>query len=570
MMQWNPQQMEERINKRQERIEKTIKGINAAKAASPLDMEEDMTIRSRGEYFFPYVMAALEACWFYAATIGLAGLDFLSADHPLVPIWGVLLVLCLVIWLFRRMLLSESKQTGAGDDDGTEGSSNPLRLPGLRPLFGALAVFAVVLVWLQIYSSTAALYDPGWLLAFVNDLLLFNTHLAQVIALLMSLVFLCWRGMRLAQIQVEPGRVFRYLWMGMATILVAILMRSGRPSAGSTGDDVVLLLLVPVYLYLALSAHALARAAWVRRDHATGLHGSVDAQEKSMLSIIGGVGVALLILTLLGGSAFSPAFFDGTKPFWNVVGAGYGWLSNILARVLVWISTPFFWLFQAWFNNHAPAFHINTNVGICRTPTGIPNPPPVPKNCGLHPATQVPQTVTVLTYVARFLVPVLIFLGLFVLILMVLRRRKKMRLALNRKGSETHESIWSWNLFWGQVRALFWALFGRLFPKRAASEVGQREEEIKAIPAVRTVREMYRALLKKAAARGQIRKRDETPHEFQWRLDQRDPQNEPQLGALTDAYALTRYGGGVPSEHELETLHRLWNELEQKWETVPQ
>ncbi|MGH2509667.1 MAG: DUF4129 domain-containing protein, partial [Ktedonobacteraceae bacterium] len=108
-----------------------------------------------------------------------------------------------------------------------------------------------------------------------------------------------------------------------------------------------------------------------------------------------------------------------------------------------------------------------------------------------------------------------------------------------------------------------------LFPKHASEDQGQQREEMSISPAARTIREIYRALLKKSASRGQIRKRDETPHEFQFRLDQHDAQNEPQLGLLTNAYAQTRYGGNVPNEHELAVIQQFWSELEQKWEATP-
>ncbi|HEY3993116.1 MAG TPA: DUF4129 domain-containing protein, partial [Ktedonobacteraceae bacterium] len=80
--------------------------------------------------------------------------------------------------------------------------------------------------------------------------------------------------------------------------------------------------------------------------------------------------------------------------------------------------------------------------------------------------------------------------------------------------------------------------------------------------------EIYRALLKKAASIGYVRRRNETPHEFQQRLNRLHPSsNEPQLGSITEAYTLTRYGGNAPSEFDLASTRRSWDELKQKWET---
>ena len=90
-------------------------------------------------------------------------------------------------------------------------------------------------------------------------------------------------------------------------------------------------------------------------------------------------------------------------------------------------------------------------------------------------------------------------------------------------------------------------------------------EEIKGEPAARSIREIYRALLKKAAGRGYPRKRFETPYEFKQRLDEKVPLAEPQLEVITEAYAFTRYGGDVPDEAQLAQVRSKWVELDQKW-----
>jgi len=43
------------------------------------------------------------------------------------------------------------------------------------------------------------------------------------------------------------------------------------------------------------------------------------------------------------------------------------------------------------------------------------------------------------------------------------------------------------------------------------------------------------------------------------------PLAEPQLEVITEAYTLTRYGGDVPDEAQLELVRRKWAELDQKW-----
>ncbi|HEX9131135.1 MAG TPA: DUF4129 domain-containing protein, partial [Ktedonobacteraceae bacterium] len=141
------------------------------------------------------------------------------------------------------------------------------------------------------------------------------------------------------------------------------------------------------------------------------------------------------------------------------------------------------------------------------------------------------------------------------------------RRRVNRPNQDLHESLWSWSLFWTQFKAIMYALLARFIHRKTtpAEDAVVVTEEIQAEPAARSIREIYRAFLKKAAGRGFPRKRFETPYEFKQRLDEKVPLAEPQLEMITEAYALTRYGGDVPDKAQLERVRREWVELDQKW-----
>lgn len=514
----------------------------------------DVTIRSLGEYFLPYFLAAMEACWLNGIFIGLAGLDFLHSGSALLPFWGPPLLLIAAIWLFRRALQKESAaQTGSASAEDAD-SRQSLAMPGLSTLVVVLGLLTIFLIWLHVYAHYFLL-DPSWLLAFLNDLIALNATFYQAVMIIAFTIYVCWRGMKLAQLDIEPGHVFRQLWVGLLVLMAAILLRARMASAGGNFDDIVLVLLVPVFLYLALSTHALARIIFIRREHPFGLEGSVTAQERATLSMITGTGLVLLVITILGGSLFSPAFFSSLHPVWSAFGAVYDLLVRAFSQLAAWIITPFFWLASWWFSRFPDRFP------TLRPPTTDAKNP--------KHLLQIDPTAPGIVFATRIILPILIFLVLLLLVRLALRRRKRLRVALNIKGGDLHESLWSWQLFWGQFRAFWRALFQRFFPTRAGEDeqANQADELASAVPAARTIREIYRALLKKAARRGHVRKRDETPYEFRQRLNAHEPENEPQLGLLTEAYALTRYGGTVPNERELATIRGFWNELDQKWET---
>src|SRR5579885_87957 len=513
----------------------------------------DQRITSLGEYFLPVFLALMEACWFNAILIGLAGLDFLHSSSALLPFWGPPLLLCLSLWLFRRALQKETLVAQGQSEDKDE--KNPLAMPGLRLLFALLALLTVGLIWLHVYSATNFLLDPAVLLAFANDLLALNSNFYQALILVAITAYLCWRGMKLTQTAVEPGLVFRRIWIGVLILLIAILLRAGLARGGSSADDVVLVLLIPTFLYLALSTHALARITFIRREHPFGLEGNVTTQERAMLSVITGVGLVLLLITFLGSTFFSPAFFTSVRPLWSFLGSVYDLLVRGFSQLAVWIVTPFYWLFTWWSSHFSVGYPRIRNITGARQPSRR-LPPIGPTSPGVVLA-------------AKILVPLLIFLILGLLLYVALRRRRRLRLALNLKGGDIHESVWSWQLFLNQLKAFWLGLLRRFFPRNVPTggEQAQRAEEGPLPPPVRTIREIYRALLKKAASRGHVRKRDETPYEFRQRLNAHEAHNEPQLGLLTEVYALTRYGGATPAEYELEAARRSWHELEQKWET---
>jgi hypothetical protein len=512
-----------------------------------------LRVTSPGEYLLPFFLALMEACWLNAILIGLAGLNFLHSSSALLPFWGPPLLLCTALWLFRRAMQQEAlapEQSGPADEE-----QRSLAMPGLRLMFSLLALLTVGLIWLHIYAPTSSLVDPAWLLTFANDLLALNNNFYQALTLIAITIYCCWRGMKLAQTTIEPGFVFRRAWAGLLVLLAAILVRAGAARDGSSGDDVVLVLLIPVFLYLVLSAHALARITFIRHEHPFGLEGSVSIQERATLSMISGIGLVLLAITILCSAFFSPAFFAALRPIWNLLGLTYDILVRAFSQLVVWLLTPVYWLF-AWWSSHFLVSFPGT-----RSATGIR--PPTRRLPLLTP------TSSTVILAAKILLPLLIILLLGLLIYLTLRRRRRLRAALNLKGGDIHESVWSWQLFLRQFKAFWWGLLQRFFPRRTSSgqELAPAVEQDNAPPAVRTMREIYRALLQKAASRGHRRKRAETPHEFRQRLHAHEPWSEPQLGQITEVYVLARYGGVSPAEQELEAARRYWHELEQKWET---
>ncbi len=509
---------------------------------------QESNISSIGELLLPYLLGAMQACWITAILIGLASAGLFEPSEPLVPLWApfVLIIGSLLLshHLGQRTVEKAATHTGKGVRIAT---------PGAFLFIILIAVLALFFVWLYIYAQAAFIFDPKWILALFNDILLLNGHFYEVVCIIGLSFLLGWLGIRLLDRQVEPSDVFRALCLGMSVIIAVIILRTGQASEGIVfHDDALLLLLVPLFLFLSLTAHALARVVFIRRSHPSGLQGSIVAQERAIMGLIGSLGLALLLIALLVSSTVNPSFLQSLAPLWTAIGEVYNWLVVAIANLAVLIATPFFWLLYL-FRSLLPP-------GSPRTP----NQPPQRK---LKTPAYNPGSVALIIPFVKIILPILLLLLVFALVWRTLRWRRRLRSRVIRQSQDLHESLWSWSLFWMQFKAFFQALFARFFRRKTATagDTVVVTEEIQAEPAARSIREIYRAFLKKAARRGFPRKRFETPHEFKQRLDEKVPLAEPQLEMITEAYALTRYGGEVPDEVQLELVRREWVELDQKW-----
>ena len=521
------------------------------------DVREAPTI---GEITLPYLFAAMETCWIDAVFIGLASLDLFSSHDPLMPLWAPFLLIIGSQWLLSTI---ERRAATAGDDtnssasntgEGETGGKTTSSGSALFVLF--MAIVTLFIIWLSVYVGTAIVVDPRWLLAMINDILLLDGNAYHVFVIVGFALYFCWRGMRLLTREYEPSHIFNTLRLGMGVIIAVILLRAGRESAGVVlHDDLTLLLLVPIFLFLSLAAHSLARVTFMRHTHPVGLDGDASTQERSILTITGIIGGVLLLLSWLVETFASSSILVETQQFFNLLGIVYNAFVSVLAYVLVFLATPFFWLLAWWTSRFPP--HLPTIPRAGARPL-----PPKP----LHPA---PPPQLMLEPFLRVIVPILAVLVVIFVVRLLLRRRRRVQLVARKQREEVRESLWSWSLFWAQLKALLRMLFGRFFAKKATETQAQVESgDLPTEPTARSIREIYRLLLRRAASRGYPRKRDETPEEFKQRLHQHIPTAEPQLATVTQAYNATRYGGVVPDEAEVVRVRQEWGVLEQKWREV--
>ena len=456
------------------------------------------------------------------------------------PLWAPFVLMACAIWFTTYGERRDIAGATNNSDDAVSASESW----GFVVLIG---IVALLIIWTSVYSSSAFLFDPRWLVGLLNDVLLLNSNFFRVVVIAALSFYFYWRGVRVARRAIEPGEVLNVIRIGVGVILGVILLRAAVGL--SYFAEPILLLLIPIFLSLVLITHALAQAVFIRRSHPIGLQGSVRAQEQAILSVIGTICLILAIIALLVGTFASPAFLAEVQNALSPLGVAYDWLVNIVAYVIVFLFTPIFWLLSFLHpGSKLPKFPaIRGGVGQGKGP--LPKPAP-------------PEAIVAAIPFIKILLPLLFIVLIIIGIRLALRRR---RIVLRRSDEDLHESVWSWELFWSQFKAFWYALWRRLFPERKTVQ-GEAlvVEDMQVEPAARSIREIYRALLNWAAGRGYPRRKDETPNEFKLRLETSLPLAGPEVSMVTDVYTAIRYGGKVPDETEVERVQQVWAQLQQK------
>ena len=511
--------------------------------------QEEPTISSLGEFLLPILLGIMESCWLAAMLIGLANASLFGSTEPLMPLWSPFIFIVGTILLFHYLGRHAAKHASSQENEGVRFAP-----PDTFLFIIVTAILALFFVWLGVYAQTAFIFDPKWLLSLLNDILFLNLHFYEAV-IIIGLAFLFgWRGIRLFNRDVEPSNVFHTLCLGLGVIIVVILLRAGRASAGAVfHDDAILLLLIPFFLFVSLATHALSRVTFIRRSHPAGLQGNIGVQERAIIMVIASLGLIFLLVAILVSSTVNPSFIQALAPVGAALARAYDWLVGVVAGLAVIIATPFFWLVYLYTRLFPPKPKSNPSQG---------RPPKAPKSLVHTP----PEAGALVPFV-KIILPILLLLLIFFLIWWALRRRRRIRVGAQQQRGDVHESLWSWSLFWSQFKAMLRSLLARLFPRAATAEDDRaaRAEQIQGEPAARSIREIYRAFLKKAANRGYSRRKHETPYELKQRIDEKVSLVEPQLEVITEAYALTRYGGAAPDEAQLEIVRNNWVELDQKW-----
>ena len=463
---------------------------------------------SLSEQFFPFVLAALEACLIDILCVWLANLGFLGSNELLFPLWLPYLVLASACWVTHYPTRRVAQAFPALRQDAER---------FFAPPYIPLLILIVVLEVLFVICSN--LYSSFFWNSFLQTTYMAVTalNIGRVLALLIALGLLGWRGLHLANTVIDSSQITRILRIGLAGIALFVIARAAQefffPTV-ITHTDVSFFFLAVLLGCLSVFAYSLTQRAYLFHFHATGILNSFRYQEYLYLSAL--------------------------ASFW------------LFALVVLWSIIYFF--------NHQLA------VGTITYP---PDPGLYPtswKSVESKPKQQLSsgadQAQVAIVSWFKILVLVVLVVCLIVLVVIIIRRLR----TRIQDENEKHESLWSWTLFWHQLRAVVTSFFTRLSPSTRKQPTEERGEFVtRSEPGVHTIRQLYTSLLRYASRKGLARTRTETPSEFRSRLNQHLSFAEPYLGEITDAYIASRYGQYDYDEAQMAMYREAWDKLQQRW-----
>lgn len=466
---------------------------------------------SVSEELFPFLMTALETCLINLLCIVLADIGFLGSNELLFPLWLPFLLLAIVCWIVRYPTQRLVRAFPMLKPDAERPSSPPLL---------ALCLLLVGLELLFVVCSSQ--YTPvsvnGASFLQTTYLAIGTVDIWRLIIVLLVTAFLCWRGVQIACGIVDSERIQRLLRIGLVMVVVFVVPRGYQELFHQRylpHNDVAFFFLVTLFVGISLFAYPLTQRAYLFHFHANAIRESFRRQEFLFLSLL--AIFCLLALAIL----------------WWIIALYNHWL-------VLQIDVP-------------PAVPKITSA----TGKSPPFIPPVGKGSGLAQFLAVSSWSKILLLI--------LLIGVLVSFLVYLIRRL-LKYSTQEKD-ETHESLWSWSLFWQQLQAIAAVFLGRLMPTPTSKQVEQQQEaQIENELPAHTIRQLYAIFLRQAARVGYARTRSETPNEYRQRLDIHLPFAEPYLGEITEAYVASRYGEYACDETEMARLREIWSQLQQQWQ----
>jgi hypothetical protein len=356
------------------------------------------------------------------------------------------------------------------------------------------------------------------------------------LVILLSVTWLCWRGLRLASLPVSVREAALGFHVGVIVLSLIALVSTARYVTA----------FVSTFFFSQLLAMALTRVETVscvsggRRLPSSGWW---------ITALLGSTGVVILIAGVVS------AFVLGLPP-----DQLFFWLAPFIALVtlpLLLLSLPFMGLIERIARTLLTAL-----ISIIGTLTTFAQQ--LQALARLWPNFRPPALVVAVLRVIGYGIGLLIILLVLAVVISVVRMVGGRRVRAGSEGGEQHESIWSSRDLLRKLRA---QLVNRLARLRNLADIAGRFGASGLFAAL-TIRRIYAQTVRLAASRGYPRPAARTPYEHLAALRQAFPGCESDVFQLTEAYVGVHYGELPERAEALTEIRAVFDRIKMADKTV--
>jgi hypothetical protein len=371
-----------------------------------------------------------------------------------------------------------------------------------------------------------------WSLAWLADVFrgLKTDELSLDVVVFVSVLFVWWRGLVLAQRRLDSGTVVSRFRAGVVMLAVTTMV-SGVLLPSPSYQFVF------AFFFVSLLGIALARAEEVGQQYG----GSQSPFGPGWLAMVGGASVGVLVLaagvaTLLTGENISRLL----GPIWDVQRVIFTYLLYAILFVLSWVGRSVIGFLESIFGELDVS-----GIGIALSP---PDQAELGAEAGESPFT--PEQLATAKATG-------IVLGVLFVLLLVAFSLRRLRARNGRRRDEDRESVWEGVNVRRSLRDLLddgRRRLGEMSDALGHSRLGQ-------IFAALTIRRIYAHVSALAAEQGHPRAPHETPYEYRPALKQAFPDNHEDVERITQAYVSVHYGEVPDQLADLKAIQAAWDRV---------
>jgi len=375
----------------------------------------------------------------------------------------------------------------------------------------------LLIVKIQLFSGLGWL-NPSWLLALPQAVVQILYAFKPELLILVSSAVLWWLGRRLAYLRINFAALVGEFQFGLVILLITFFATSMLTV--DLADSVPIVLTFFIFALLGTSiAHAQEGTSW--------LSGMYQGHWSGLLL----VSISLvLILGLLISLVVTPDLL-------HLVLAALKWIGGLIMNVIAFVAGLF------------------PGPGPAELPPAMPVPEIEPSE-GFKLWTMPELVRSGLSLGLVILWSGLVLVALWRISSQIfgwLRRR-----LASMAGAEFEPLP---GAFTADLLSLLKHVLFKVLGLRLLFRLARKSSSV--LPEVASVRQIYRQLLRWAAAGGCPRHMSQTPYEYLYTLVDLLPEAQGDLDFVTWQYVSARYGPSLPAEDELHKLRQSWHKIRQ-------